>query len=128
MISCRLVSLIIYTGGAYRPSYRTGISAPLPVSRSGYRADAGSHRARCSRASYSDGIRLAEAAREADRAEAEAWSIQMEGYGGPSQPSPTTGQCLNGGYGWLEAYREARSGVEMPVMQEAAIRSARAYD
>ena len=31
-----------------------------------------------------------------DRAEAEAWSIQMEGYGGPAQPSPTIGQCLNG--------------------------------
>ena len=26
------------------------------------------------------------AIREADRAEAEAWSIQMEGYGGPAQP------------------------------------------
>jgi hypothetical protein len=42
------------------------------------------------------------AAREADRAEVEAWSIRMEGYGGPAQPSPTIGQCLNGGYGWLE--------------------------
>jgi len=26
----------------------------------------------------------------------------MEGYGGPAQPSPTIGQCLNGGFGWLE--------------------------
>jgi hypothetical protein len=26
------------------------------------------------------------AAREADRAEAYAWSVQMEGYGGPAQP------------------------------------------
>jgi hypothetical protein len=26
----------------------------------------------------------------------------MEGYGGPAQPSPTIGQCLNGGLGWLE--------------------------
>ena len=42
------------------------------------------------------------AVREADRAEAEAWSIRMEGYGGPAQPSPTIAQCLNGGYGWLE--------------------------
>jgi hypothetical protein len=40
--------------------------------------------------------------READRAEAEAWSIRMEGYGGPAQPSPRIGQCLNGGLGWLE--------------------------
>jgi hypothetical protein len=40
--------------------------------------------------------------RDADRAEVEAWSIRMEGYGGPAQPSPTIGQCLNGGLGWLE--------------------------
>jgi hypothetical protein len=42
------------------------------------------------------------AVRAADRAEAEAWSIRMEGYGGPAQPSPTIAQCLNGGYGWME--------------------------
>src|SRR4051812_48086428 len=46
--------------------------------------------------------RAAEAARDADLAEAEAWSLQMEAYGGPAQPSPTIGQCLNGGLGWLE--------------------------
>src|SRR5436190_14077787 len=46
--------------------------------------------------------RAVEAAREADRAEAEAWSIRMEGFGGPAQPSPTIGQCINGGLGWLE--------------------------
>ena len=39
------------------------------------------------------------AIREADRAEAEAWSARMEGYGGPAQPSPTIGQCINGGLG-----------------------------
>jgi hypothetical protein len=43
-----------------------------------------------------------EAAREADRAEAYAWSIQMEGWGRPAQPWPTIMQCLNGGLGWLE--------------------------
>ena len=42
------------------------------------------------------------AVREADRAEAEAWSVRMEGYGGPAQPAPTIAQCLNGGLGWLE--------------------------
>jgi hypothetical protein len=42
------------------------------------------------------------AVREADRAAAELCSIQMEAYGGPAQPSPTIGQCLNGGYGWLQ--------------------------
>ena len=40
--------------------------------------------------------RALEAAREADRAEAEAWSLQMEAFGGPAQPSPTIGQCING--------------------------------
>src|SRR5947207_15919867 len=51
-----------------------------------------------------EGARLAarKAIREADRAEAEAWSIRMEGYGGPAQPSPTIAQCLNGGLNWLE--------------------------
>src|SRR5258706_9277100 len=41
--------------------------------------------------------RAEEAIREADRADAEAWAIRMEGYGGPAQPPPTIGQCLNGG-------------------------------
>jgi hypothetical protein len=53
--------------------------------------------------------RAVEAAREADRAEAEAWSIRMEGYGGPAQPSPTIGQCLSGGYGLVTG--------EVPSMQ-----------
>jgi hypothetical protein len=42
--------------------------------------------------------RAAEATREDDRVEAEAWSIQMEAFGGPAQPSPTIAQCLNDGY------------------------------
>jgi hypothetical protein len=46
--------------------------------------------------------RAKQAIREADRAEAEAWSIRMEGYGGPAQPSPKIAQCPNGGLGWLE--------------------------
>src|SRR5213079_3689330 len=46
--------------------------------------------------------RATEAAREADRAEAEAWSIRMQAFGGAAQPSPTIAQCLNGGYGWME--------------------------
>ena len=48
-------------------------------------------------------VELAKTAqRDADRAEAELWSIRMEAYGGPAQPSPTIAQCLNGGLGWLE--------------------------
>jgi hypothetical protein len=42
------------------------------------------------------------ATREADRAEARRRSMRMEGYGGPAQPSPTIGQCISGGLGWLE--------------------------
>ena len=42
------------------------------------------------------------AQRDANRAEAELWSIRMEAYGGPAQPSPTIAQCLYGGLGWLE--------------------------
>jgi hypothetical protein len=43
--------------------------------------------------------RGADAIRDANRAEAEAWSIRMEGYGGPAQPSPTIGQCIKVGLG-----------------------------
>lgn len=43
-----------------------------------------------------------DAIRAADRAACELWSNQMEGFGGPAQPSPTIGQALNGGYGFLE--------------------------
>ena len=46
--------------------------------------------------------RAVEAAREADRAEADAWSVRMEGYRDPAQPSPTIDQCNNSGLGWLE--------------------------
>jgi hypothetical protein len=46
--------------------------------------------------------RAKEASREADAAECLLWSEQMEGFGGPAQPSPTIAQCPNGGYGWLE--------------------------
>jgi hypothetical protein len=52
--------------------------------------------------------RATEATREADRAEAYAWSLRMEGYGGPAQPSPTIGQCLNSGLGWLEVECQAK--------------------
>src|SRR5690242_19227118 len=56
------------------------------------------------------------AARAADRAEAEAWSVRMEGYGGPAQPSPTIGQCLNGGYGRqeIECFR-CKTRASMPL-------------
>jgi hypothetical protein len=61
--------------------------------------------------------RVAEATREADRADAEAWSIRMEGcYGGPAQPSPTVAQCLNGGLGWLEVEcNRCRTRASLPL-------------
>src|ERR1700722_17919877 len=56
------------------------------------------------------------ALREADRAEAEAWSIRMEGYGGPAQPSPTIGQCLNCGLGWLQVrYHRCKTEASIPL-------------
>jgi hypothetical protein len=60
--------------------------------------------------------RAAEAIRAADRAEAEAWSIRMEAYGGPAQPSPTIAQCLNGGLGWLEVEcNRCKTRVSLPI-------------
>jgi hypothetical protein len=42
------------------------------------------------------------ARKEADRLACEAWNYRMLGYKGPAQPSPTIGDALNGGYGYLE--------------------------
>jgi hypothetical protein len=56
------------------------------------------------------------AVRKADRSEAEAWSIRMEGFGGPAQPSPTIAQCLNGGMGFVEVQClrcEARASIPL---------------
>jgi hypothetical protein len=45
-------------------------------------------------------------ARKADHriraAECEIWSAQMEGYGGPAQPSPTIARAIGAGYFFLE--------------------------
>jgi hypothetical protein len=58
--------------------------------------------------------------RKADRAEAEAWSIRMEGYGGPAQPSPTIGQCLNGGLAWLEMEcNRCKTRASLPLVPSA---------
>jgi hypothetical protein len=36
--------------------------------------------------------------------------------GGPAQPSPTIGQCLNGGYGWLEVEcNRCRTRASLPL-------------
>ena len=46
--------------------------------------------------------RAKEARKEADRLACEAWNYRMPGYKGPAQPSPTLGDALNAGYGYLE--------------------------
>src|SRR5262245_37251419 len=46
--------------------------------------------------------RAAEARRQADRLAVEAWNKRMLGFKGPAQPSPTLGDALNAGYGYLE--------------------------
>jgi|ERR1700726_3121934 hypothetical protein len=61
------------------------------------------------------------ATREADRAEAEAWSIRMDGYGGQSQPSPMIAFRLSTSVG-----RDTRYGncAQMPIMPHTAVLAA----
>src|SRR5262249_20028087 len=60
-------------------------------------------RVRSARIHYDWAARQAkDALQVAHAAACELWSHQMEGFGGPAQPSPTIGQALNGGYGFLE--------------------------
>ena len=42
------------------------------------------------------------ARKEADRLACQAWNKRMLGLQGPAQPSPTIGDALNAGYGYLE--------------------------
>ena len=46
--------------------------------------------------------RAAEARKEADRLAAEAWNARMLGFQGPAQTSPTLGDAINAGFGYLE--------------------------
>jgi hypothetical protein len=48
--------------------------------------------------------RAAHARKAADRLACDAWSKRMLGYKGPAQPSPTLGDALNAGYGYLEVH------------------------
>lgn len=64
--------------------------------------------------------RAEQAMREADAAECLLWSAQMEGFGGPAQPSPTIAQCLNAGYGRLEVMCrrcEMRASVQLDTIR-----------
>jgi hypothetical protein len=56
---------------------------------------------------YSASIRAAagratEARKEADRLAVAAWNKRMLGFQGPAQPSPTLGDAINAGFGYLE--------------------------
>ena len=46
--------------------------------------------------------RAAEARKDADRLACEAWNKRMLGFQGPAQPSPTLGDAINAGFGYLE--------------------------
>ena len=46
--------------------------------------------------------RAAEARKQADRLSVEAWNKRMLAFKGPAQPSPTLGEAINAGYGYLE--------------------------
>src|SRR4051794_29728247 len=60
-----------------------------------------------------------QAIRKAGRAEAKAWLIRMDGYGGPAQLSPTIAQGLNSGLCWLEVECVARRGRAFRSMPSA---------
>jgi hypothetical protein len=46
--------------------------------------------------------RATEAHKKADRLAVEAWNARMLGFQGPAQPSPTLGDAINAGFGYLE--------------------------
>ena len=46
--------------------------------------------------------RARRARKQADRLACIAWNNRMLGYQGPAQPSPTLGDALNAGFGYLE--------------------------
>jgi len=46
--------------------------------------------------------RATEARKEADGLACEAWNKRMLGFQGPAQPSPTLGDAINAGFGYLE--------------------------
>jgi hypothetical protein len=46
--------------------------------------------------------RATQARKAADRLAVEAWNKRMLGFQGPAQPSPTLGDAINAGFGYLE--------------------------
>ena len=46
--------------------------------------------------------RATKARKEADRLAVAAWNKRMLGFQGPAQPSPTLGDAINAGFGYLE--------------------------
>ncbi len=83
----------------------TAICSGLPVHRGP--AHPLSHGHEVSETIYGASVRAAaeratEARKEADRLACEAWNKRMLGFQGPAQPSPTLGDAINAGFGYLE--------------------------
>jgi hypothetical protein len=64
--------------------------------------------------------RAAAARKEADRFACEAWNKRMHGFRGPAQPSPTLGDALNAGYGFLEVRCLALRPRDLPCPRHAS--------
>jgi hypothetical protein len=56
----------------------------------------------CGGSIWASAARAKEARKTADRLAVKAWNDRMLGYQGPAQPSPTIGDALNAGCGYLE--------------------------
>jgi hypothetical protein len=68
--------------------------------------------------------RAAAARKEADKLACEAWNKRMLGFRGPAQPSPTLGDALNAGYGFLEVHClgcETHQTVDLTIVRRPKI-------
>jgi hypothetical protein len=83
----------------------TAICSGLPVSRGS--AHPLWHGTKSRETIYGGSVRAAaeratEARKAADRLACEAWNKRMLGFQGPARPSPSLGDALNAGFGYLE--------------------------
>ena len=73
--------------------------------------------------------RAKEARQAADKLACEAWNMRMLGYQGPAQPSPTIGDALSGGCGYLEVRclgcdtSDGRARYRSPAKDDASARA-----
>jgi hypothetical protein len=64
--------------------------------------------------------RAKKARREADRLAVEFWNKKMLGFVGPAQPSPTLGDAINAGFGYLEVKClgcETHSAIDLTIVR-----------